>query len=99
MRNRPLYKKNQELQVELDKAKKTIKEQDELLNGKGSVKVNGVERKFEHGLKQAFPEAIKRLDIENQRNKELTADYNNLLKSQNQNISPKSPRDDSSWSD
>lgn len=83
----------------IQKLEKQNKEQDELLNGKGSVIVNGVERKFEHGLKQAFPEAVKRIDIENQRNKELTADYNKLLKSQNQNISPKSPGDDSSWSD
>lgn len=94
MKNRPLYKKNQELQAELDNAKKTIKEQDELLNGKGSVKVNGIERTFEHGLKHAFPEAVKRIDIENQRNKDLTAAYNELAKSKSNDISPISPSDD-----
>lgn len=94
MKNRPLYKKNQELQAELDNAKKTIKEQDELLNGKGSVKVNGIERTFEHGLKYAFPEAVKRIDIENQRNKDLTAAYNELAKSKSNDISPISPSDD-----
>ena len=82
----------------IQKLEKQNKEQDELLNGKGSVKVNGVERTFDKGLKHAFPEAIKRIDIENQRNKDLTAAYNELLKSQNQNISPKSPGDDSSLS-
>ena len=73
---------------------KQIKEQDELLNGKGSVKVNGIERKFEHGLKHAFPEAVKRIDIENQRNKDLTAAYNELAKSKSNDISPISPSDD-----
>lgn len=100
--NKEISRLNSQLETAnntIQKLEKIIKEQDELLNGKGSVKVNGVERKFEHGLKQAFPEAVKRIDIENQRNKELTADYNKLLKSQNQNISPKSPGDDSSWSD
>ena len=64
------------------------------MNGKGSVIVNGVERKFEHGLKHAFPEAVKRIDIENLRNKDLTAAYNELAKSKSKNISPKSPSDD-----
>ncbi len=73
---------------------KQIKEQDELLNGKGSVKVNGIERKFEHGLKHAFPEAVKRIDIENQRNKDLTAAYNELAKSKSNDISQISPSDD-----
>ena len=67
---------------------KQLKEQDELLNGKGSVKVNGVERTFEHGLKHAFPEAVKRIDIENQRNKDLTAAYNELSKIQIQRYFP-----------
>ena len=99
--NKEISRLNNQLEAAnntIQKLEKQNKEQDELLNGKGSVKVNGVERKFEHGLKQAFPEAVKRIDIENQRNKELTADYNKLLKSHNQNISPKSPGDDSSWS-
>ncbi len=101
IRNRPLLKNNQELQKQVEQANITIQEQkqqlveqDKLLNGKGSIIVNGVERKFEHGLKHAFPEAVKRIDIENQRNKDLTAAYNELAKSKSNNISPKSPSDD-----
>ena len=87
------------LNDQLEAANKIIQEQNQLLEGKGSVKVNGVERTFEHGLKQAFPEAVKRIDIENQRNKDLTADYNELLKSQSQNIAPVSPTDYDTRSD
>ena len=100
--NKEISKLNAQLEAAnntIQKLEKQNKEQDELRNGKGSVKVNGVERTFDKGLKHAFPEAVKRIDIENQRNKDLTAAYNELLKSQNQNISPKSPGDDSSWSD
>ena len=100
--NKEISRLNSQLEAAnntIQKLEKQNKEQDELLNGKGSVKVNGVERTFDKGLKHAFPEAVKRIDIENQRNKDLTAAYNELLKSQNQNISPKSPGDDSSWSD
>ena len=78
----------------IQEQKQQIVEQDKLLNGKGSVIVNGVERKFEHGLKHAFPEAVKRIDIENQRNKDLTTAYNELAKLKSKNISPKSPSDD-----
>ena len=80
--------------ITIQEQNKQLKEQDELLNGKGSVKVNGIERKFEHGLKHAFPEAVKRIDIENQRNKELTAAYNELAKSKSNDISQISPSDD-----
>ncbi len=100
--NKEISRLNDQLEAAnntIQKLEKQNKEQDELLNGKGSVKVNGVERKFEHGLKQAFPEAVKRIDIENQHNKELTADYNELLKSQNQNIAPVSPTDYDTRSD
>lgn len=99
--NKEISRLNSQLEAAnntIQKQEKQLKEQDELLNGKGFVEVNGVKRTFDKGLKHAFPEAVKRIDIENQRNKELTADYNKLLKSQNQNISAKSPGDDSSWS-
>lgn len=100
--NKEISRLNSQLEAAnntIQKQEKQLKEQDELLNGKGFVEVNGVKRTFDKGLKHAFPEAVKRIDIENQRNKELTADYNKLFKSQNQNISAKSPGDDSSWSD
>ena len=82
------------LSNQLENANKTIQEQNQLLEGKGSVKVNGVERTFEHGLKHAFPEAVKQLDKQIQINKDLTRAYNNLAKSKSNDISPISPSDD-----
>lgn len=88
--NKTIQQQNRTIQEQ----SKQIKEQDQLLNGKGSVKVNGIERTFEHGLKHAFPEAVKQLDIQIQINKDLTRSYNELVKSKSNNISPVSPSDD-----
>ena len=94
-----LENKIKDLEEKLDKQTSVATSQSQLLYGKGSCFVNGVKREFENGLVNAFPEAVKRIDIENQRNKELTADYNKLLKSQNQNITPVSPTDYDTRSD
>ena len=95
--NKEISRLNDQLEAAnntIQKLEKQNKEQDELLNGKGSVKVNGVERKFEHGLKHAFPEAVKQLDKQIQINLDLTRSYNELVKSKSNNISPISPSDD-----
>lgn len=77
------YSNEKSVDSELDSARETIKKQNQLLYGKNSITINGKKRTFEKGLFNAFPEVVKRLDIEIERNKNLTKSYNNLAKSYN----------------
>ena len=82
------------LTEQLEKANKTIQEQDELLNGKGKIIVNGIERTFEHGLKSAFENAVKENDSIKKDYNTIVKDYNTLvdenekLRQQNQERKP-----------
>lgn len=96
--NHLLQEKLQAANNTIQKLQKENREQNQLLNGEFSVEVNGIVRTGKKGLKQAFPEAIIRLDKVIQQNKELTKENQELTekfeKSKTNNIFPKSPSDD-----
>lgn len=91
-----------ELDVWIEKAEKdnkriqelteTVEKQNQLLYGNVNLEVNGKTRNFPHGLVPGAPKCIEKLDEANQKILKL----NSIIQSQQKsnNISPKSPSDD-----
>ncbi len=85
--NKTIQSQNTTIQTQ----KRQLKEQDQILHGKITIVVNGIERTINNGLENGMKEAVIRLDKQIQLNQELSEE---LAKSKSNNIPPKSPSDD-----